>query len=69
MIGTKRTPPPTPPNTATMPSKKVTINNTNGHIHQGVGDSGIRGAAADGSVDANTEPTNKYKIQRVIKNK
>jgi hypothetical protein len=39
IIGTKRTPPPTPPRTATMPSIKVTIKSTRGHIHHGVDDS------------------------------
>ncbi|MEC8479376.1 MAG: hypothetical protein VXZ12_12630, partial [SAR324 cluster bacterium] len=35
MIGTKRTPPPTPPSTATIPIRKVTSNKINGQIHQG----------------------------------
>ena len=37
MIGTKRTPPPTPPSTATIPIRKVTSNKINGQIHQGGG--------------------------------
>ena len=37
MIGTKRTPPPTPQSTATIPIRKVTSNKINGQIHQGEG--------------------------------
>lgn len=34
-IGTNRTPPPTPPSTARMPSMNVTMNRARGHIHHG----------------------------------
>jgi hypothetical protein len=39
-MGTKSTPPPTPPSTARMPRMKVTINRASGQIHQGVVDAG-----------------------------
>jgi hypothetical protein len=34
-IGTNRTPPPTPPNTATIPKIKLNTNKINGQAHQG----------------------------------
>jgi hypothetical protein len=39
MIGTKSTPPPTPPRTAAIPRKKVTTKRIKGHAHQGIEDS------------------------------
>ena len=42
MIGTKSTPPPTPPSTATIPIRKVTTSNTSGQTHQAT--ASLRGA-------------------------
>ncbi|HUO78435.1 MAG TPA: hypothetical protein VMU21_12755, partial [Thermodesulfovibrionales bacterium] len=60
-MGTKRTPPPTPPKTATMPRRNVTTNNTSGQTHQGIAESGELGIGG-GSVDAHTEAANKWRM-------
>jgi hypothetical protein len=55
-MGTKRTPPPTPPRTATIPIRNVTMKRIKGHAHQGRLDppsTGKPGASA--SDDAKTE--------------
>src|SRR5208282_1610480 len=57
MIGTKSTPPPTPPNTATMPIRNVTINNDKGHTHHGTFDDAAAAGAEVATVDAATAGT------------
>jgi len=48
IMGTNRTPPPTPPNTATTPMANVTTKSNSGQIHQDLAlDSGVAAKACE----------------------
>jgi len=63
IIGTYRTPPPTPPSTATIPITKVTTSKTTGQTHQAVSLAGGMDADTPASL-ANAHTGLKVRAQR-----